>query len=65
MMPTVSNVPQTCLDRTGISLALRRLGPSAHLRGFGIDDSFEYRCARNYGEVFYTVKTTYSIKNEP
>ncbi len=41
------------------------LGSEAHLRGFGIIDSFKYKCARDYGEVFYTVKTTYSIKNEP
>jgi len=46
------------------SLALARLGSKAHLRGFGIVGSFKYRCARDYGEVFYTVKTTYSIKNE-
>ena len=41
------------------------LGPEAHLRGFGIIDSFVYKAARDYGEVFYTVKTTFSIKNEP
>ena len=37
----------------------------AHLRGFGIIGFFEYKRARDYGEVFYTVKTTFSIKNEP
>ena len=29
---------------------LSQLGPEAHLRGFGIIDSFEYKCARDYGE---------------
>ena len=46
------------------SLALARLGSEAHLRGFGISCYLEYECARGYGEVFYTVKTTFSIKNE-
>jgi hypothetical protein len=42
-----------------------RLGSEAQLRGFGIIDSFVYKRARDYGEVFYTVKATFSIKNEP
>ncbi|MBU1912622.1 MAG: hypothetical protein KKB22_03710 [Candidatus Omnitrophica bacterium] len=35
----------------------------AHLRGFGIIDSL-WKRTRDYGKVFYTVKTTFSIKNK-
>ena len=62
-----ARTPQRGVLRSAPILArpVSGLGSEAHLRGFGIIYSLEYKRARDYGEVFYTVKTTFSIKNEP